>query len=296
MTDLDQLLDQASRDVKASVRSTAQLDPRVVRTRATRRRVVTVLALALLAVTFVGLGSLISARSGDIAEQDRLITSDEILADGLVTEAEYRAGAQAVVECLSEAGFAATVSFSDRTRHASFSIDHTDAASSPAGEAATQCREVHLSHNVGLGWSDALGQLDLKELARQETEVFSCVETVTGQNFGEIGHDQHGFLTESGQASKDAAFEYQDHEPWMRCQNDLGFLEESKNQTRSVFECVENRTGKDFGEVEFNEFGAPTEESEAALRAAVHFDNDAVWLGCEEDLGVIFGSVGGSDD
>lgn len=227
------------------------------------------------------------------ADSGTLITSEQILEDGVVTEEEYRAGALAVVECLREDGFDYEVDFDGRDPgsvntvegHASFSGGDATEVST---EAFDRCRELHLSDNVSLGWQVALGQLDLGELREETTAVTECVEQETGQDFGELIYDEFGYLTATGQQTKDAAFEYQDHEPWLRCQNDLGYHEDYKTETRAVFKCVEERAGEDFGDLKFNELGMVTEESRQALREASA--EHQIWDQCLEEFRIQTGS------
>ena len=228
-----------------------------------------------------GLGQPSEPADGD------LITSEQILADGVVTEGEYRAAAHAVVACLAAAGFDGEVDFdgvdlgsvNTLNGHASFS-NYSGDEPGASTEAFNQCSELHLSNNVSLGWAVALGQLDLNQLRVETTAVTECVEQATGQEFGELTFDEFGYLTTSGQQTKDLAFEYQDHEPWMRCQNDLGYLEDYKAETRAVFECVEKETGEDLGDLAFNELGMLTEESEQAWREAT--TDHELWDRCLE--------------
>lgn len=164
------------------------------------------------------------------ADSGALMTSEQILEDGIVTKDEYRAGVAAVVSCLKDAGFDAGATFdepnsgtSSLSGRAGFWVDHSDEAREAATEAMNRCHELHLSHNVGLGWSVALGELDLEALGEEFAATLECVETRTGQDFGDLTFDEYGYLTEQGQQTKDAAFEYQDHQPWETCRHDLGF-------------------------------------------------------------------------
>lgn len=294
MSDIDQLLDKAGSDVQNSIRERTTPTTATVRRQARRRTTV----LASGSVLVVGLavtGVIFTLQGGDAAStgEEGLITSEMILEDGVVTEEEYRAGAMAVVACLTEAGFEAEATFDEPNPgttslpgHAEFGIDHSDEAMEAATEAFNRCQDLHLSQNVGLGWSVALGQIDLTELRDETTAVTECVEQRTGQDFGDLTFDQFGYLTDQGQQTKDAAFEYQNHEPWQRCQNDLGYQEDYKTETRATFECVEERAGQDFGELTFDETGQPDKESEQTLRAAMNHQNHQVWEDCQGDLGI----------
>ena len=194
--------------------------------------------LATTAAVVVGLAAtaiLLTVRAeGEAAspKDDTLITSQLILEDGVVIKEEYQAGAQAVVDCLADVGVETEVNFDDPNGHASFFTPHavlTDDYVKQKGG----CFDMHLSENVSLGWAAALGQLDLGELRDETTAVTACVEERTGQTFGEPTYDEFGYLTEQGRQTRDAAFEYQDHEPWDRCHNDLGYLEEYKAETEA---------------------------------------------------------------
>lgn len=175
----------------------------------------------------------------DTQADGALITSEQILEDGVVTEDEYRAGVAAVVSCLKDAGFDARATFDEPNSdtslsgHAELWVGHGSEARETATEAMNRCHELHLSHNVSLGWSVALGELDLEALGEEFAATLECVETLTGQDFGKLTFDEHGYLTKQGQQTKDAAFEYQDHQPWGTCRNDLGFQEDHKADTRA---------------------------------------------------------------
>lgn len=293
MRDIDQLLDEAGSDVHRSIRETTTPTARTVHRRARRRTAV----FATGSVLVVGLaltGVILTLQGGgDVASTgaEGRITSERILEDGVVSEDEYRSGAQAVAACLGDAGFEREVDFDAPNGHASFFTpsSNTDPEYERQFEEYErqfdQCLDAHLSENVSLGWGAALGQIDLTELREETTAATECVEQRTGQDFGELTYDQFGYLTDQGRQTKDAAFEYQDHEPWKRCQNDLGYLEDNKAETRATLECVEERAGKDFGELTFDELGNPDEESRQTLRAAIEHQDHQLWEACQEDLG-----------
>ena len=182
--------------------------------------------------------------------------------------------------CLTEAGFETQVDFDDSNGHASFSSDRGPADQ----EQSDVCFETHLSRNVSLGWAAAMGQLDLEELRQEETAVTACVEETTGEDFGVLSYDEFGYLTEQGQVTQDAAFEYQDHQPWGSCKNDLGYMEDTKAETRALLECVEKRTGEDFGELDFDDTGFATEEGNLTLRAAIEYQDHQAWEACRIEL------------
>ncbi len=162
MRDIDQLLDNAGSDVDKSIREATTPTATTVHRRARRRTVV----LATGSVLVVGLaltGVILTLRGdGDVASTsgEGRITSEMILEDGVVTEEEYRAGAIAVVACLTDAGFEAQVDFdgpnpgtNSLQGHAEFGVDHSDDATESATDAFDKCQDLHLSHNVALGWS-----------------------------------------------------------------------------------------------------------------------------------------------
>lgn len=253
-----------------------------------RRRRPSVAALAGFgAVLMVGAGTLLAINqtpngpegaftSGEV---NVLITSMMILQDGVVTEEEYRLGAEAVVVCLADAGFEYVVDFDDPSGHATYT-----------GEGSTEewerCLEVHLSANVSLGWSVSLEQVDLDELRQMQTAVIKCVERRTGEDFGQLTYDAFGYPTERSRQTRNAAFEYQDHQPWSACQYELGFLDEVHAQTKAILECVERTTGQDFGELTYDDSGRLTEEGQQTLRAASTYQSDLPWEACRQELGL----------
>ena len=235
-------------------------------------------------VTLLAINNTPSGSFDDVpSDPDTLITSEMILEDGVVTEEEYRAGAEALVVCYADAGLEAEVDFDNTNGHASFYFPNSGPTDIQTNEG---CRDLHLSHNVTLGWAAALGQLDLEELRAEDTAVTACVDERTGEDFGDLSYDQFGYLTEQGQQTRDAAFEYQHHQPWGRCRNDLGYEEEYKAETRAVLECVETRAGKDFGELDFDDTGHPTEASQLTLRAAIAYQDHQAWEACRTELGL----------
>ena len=187
-----------------------------------------------------------------------------------------------MVACYTNVGIEAEVLF-ESNGHASFFFPHSGPTVLQANEG---CSDLHLSQNVSFGWAVALGELDLAELRAEDTAVTACVEERSGDDFGDLTHDEFDYLTEQGQATRDAAFEYEDHQPWGRCRNDLGFAEEYKAETRATLECVETRTGEDFGELEFDDTGLPTEASQQTLNQAFHYQDKQAWEACLKKLGL----------
>jgi hypothetical protein len=224
MGDLEQLLRRASSDLQGGVRGPATVTSSGIERRARRRKLSLSAAVTLL-VILIGAGMLFAAEPAvDVAGQDggRLITSDEILSDGVVTEAEYRAGAEAVVACLAKAGFEVEVSFDSPRGGATFSYDGDLRGRDGENEEFDRCMNLHLSENVALGWAATLGQLDISELRQEISAVVACVEAKTGEDFGELTFDEFDYLTAQGQEVRDAALEYQEHEPWEECYSELG--------------------------------------------------------------------------
>lgn len=286
MTDLDRLLDEAASDVQASIRERTTPTGRIVRRRAQRHTfmlaggwvLVAGLVIAGMAVVFTGVG--------DVASTDSGITSALILKDGVVTKAEYQAGAEAVADCMTEAGFDTRLEQEPDGYYGFFTPSPSDTKPGYA-EQWEKCLDLYLSRNVMHGYGATLGDVDLAELRDETTTVFECVEQATGRDFGELTYDQFGYLTEQGWQSRDAAFEHQDHEPWLRCHNDLGYADEYKSQTEAVFECVEQKAGQHFGELTFNEFGQPTGDSQQALHDAMSAQGGhELWETCSEELGI----------
>lgn len=286
MTDLEKQFESAVSAARSSVRAVSAPDPSTMSRRALRRTfTITTMAIVLFGLGTAGLLALVSS-DGSVAGGDSLITSEMILEDGVVTETEYRAGAEAVVACLVAAGYDTKVNFDDPSRHASFWTDHADSQRVQAAEQFFTCEEQHLSYNVSLGWMAAMGQIDLDEERAEIVAVFGCVEAETGVDFGEVVYDQFGFRTEQGQLSYEAAFEHQDHEVWNACHFDLGYTADQQAETEAVFECVETKTGLDFGEIKWDEVGHLSDEGRAAENAAVHHQNNEVWETCQEELGI----------
>lgn len=254
------------------------------------RRWYRVAALAAVAIVIVGLGAAAYyQRSGSqkvTASDGRLITSDVILADGVVTEAEYQAGARAVLSCLAEVGIEQKVEFDNPNGHASFTGgDSSGLTDEQARQERVRCFDEHLSGNVGLGWASALGQINLDDLRRQTITTFECVEHRIGLDFGEVTYDRFGYLTPEGRRTKDTAFEHEDQRSWVGCQNELGYLADVQAETKALVDCVEARTGIDFGEVTYDS-GFLTEAGQQAVRAASTHQSDVPWVACQDELGL----------
>jgi len=89
---------------------------------ADRGRMRLMLVMAAVVTATIGLGVAAGLRGTDVglsaAVGNDLITSEMILEDGVVTEAEYRAGAHAVISCLTAVGLDAEVDFDNANGHA----------------------------------------------------------------------------------------------------------------------------------------------------------------------------------
>jgi hypothetical protein len=142
------------------------------------------------------------------------VTSKMILEDGVVTEEEYTAGARAAAACVTDAGFDTEEDFAEPDGQPTFYTPAPYDTRPGYTDQWEHCFDLHFSNNVSLGWLATLGQIDVTELREETTAVTECVEQRTGQDFGELTFDRFDYLTVQGQQTKDAAFEYQDHEPW----------------------------------------------------------------------------------
>lgn len=185
--------------------------------------------LVLGAVTFLAIANTPSGSDGAVASNpEGLITTEMILQDGVVTEEEYRAGVDAVVVCLADAGFESVVDYDDPNGSASFSggnnepmtLEESIDGGGPYMTAFEQCLDVHLSRNVSFGWLVTLGHLDLDELRAETTAVVECVASRAGEDFGELTYDDFGFLTEEGWQAVRAAATYQKDVPWNTCEQE----------------------------------------------------------------------------
>ena len=101
------------------------------------------------AVAFLAINTKPSESDGDVASTPGvLITSEMILEDGVVTEAEYRAGAEAVVACLAEVGGDASVDY-DEGGYAGFGVESGAGPLDEAGLSVVErCAETHLGDKV----------------------------------------------------------------------------------------------------------------------------------------------------
>ena len=283
MTDLDQLLENAASDVQKGVHpETTPQSSSIARRASQKTAILGTMLVVIVALATLGIFSILQPGEDVVGpDDDVLITSEMILEDGVVTEEEYRDGALAVGACLTNAGFETRVDFDDTNGHAGFS---SETQPNYDQEHFYECLDLHLSQNISLGWAVALGQIDLEELRQEETALTACVQESTGEDFGDLVYDEFGFLTEQGERTRDSAFEYQDHQPWGLCRNDLGYEEKHQAETRAVFECVERQTGEDFGDLTFDATGQVDELSQQALRRAITYQDDQAWEECRAEL------------
>lgn len=216
MTDLDVLLAKASSDVRHSVRRKGVSAPAAISRRSHRR----VFAVAAMSVLVIGATAALLTGVPDRStslQMGSAVTSEMILRDGVVSEEEYRAGAEAVVSCLAEAGIDTELEYGD-DQHANFSFQEPGAASNGAqGDELQRCMDTHLSDNVELGWSVALGQVHLRLHSAETAAQVACVEEEAGTAFGELSYDEFGYLTEQGRQTRDRAMAYQDGQAWAEC-------------------------------------------------------------------------------
>lgn len=216
MSDIERQLDKAASDVEASMSRKAGQRPSDFERRS-RSRMATMIVTSVL-VLAVGTAA-VALTLGSVAETDSqsaaaTTTGDSILDDGIVTEDEYRGAVAGVVACAADQGLELLVDFNDSNGHASFS-------GRGDGDRLDSCFEENLTNNVSLGWSVALGDLDLEEIRKNDIATFACVEQATGEDFGELSCDKFGYSTTQGQAAHDLAFEYQDHESWIACRGEI---------------------------------------------------------------------------
>ncbi|GBE23858.1 hypothetical protein BMS3Bbin02_00123 [bacterium BMS3Bbin02] len=220
MKDIERLLDKAASDVKASVRhqttSGAMKVPRrglsVLVTVSVATALLVAIGAATLAVTSQ-LGAAPGAPTGM-----RSATETSILADGIVTEEEYRGAVQAVVDCGRALGLEVTADFNDPNGHAGF---QSPGSIDDSRKQFDQCLVEYLPNNVSVGWSVSLGDVDLDEMRNDAAARLACVENRTGQDFGELTYDEFGYPTPMSQATMEAALDYQEHEPWNACSKEL---------------------------------------------------------------------------
>ena len=175
------------------------------------------------AVAFLAINTKPSESDGDVASTPGvLITSEMILEDGVVTEAEYRAGAEAVVACLAEVGGDASVDY-DEGGYAGFGVESGAGPLDEAGLSVVErCAETHLGDKVFFLRGVQRGEIVPEKKAAYETALFECVEDRTGRDLGEVSFDADGFPTPQGeQALQEALFAEEDHRSWEECQHGI---------------------------------------------------------------------------
>lgn len=225
MTEPDQMLEDAATDLRSSIAPTRAPDVSIVKRRHRSRRTIAIVSVVALAIV----GSVWAFQPA--ASPDRTITSDNpvgvtsdaILRDGVVTRAEYEAGAEAVARCLIGAGFDTQVTFDDPNGHAGFSAGPESARALDEWQGQFDaCLDAHLSASVSLGWAAALGQVDLETLRAETVATLECVEDRVGIDFGHLTYDEFGYPTAEARRTQDAAFEFDDHQPWTSCREEVG--------------------------------------------------------------------------
>ena len=130
-----------------------------------------------------------------------------ILEDGVVTEEEYRAGAEAVVACLADVGVVASVDY-DGGGYAGFGIASGSKTQEEGNAFKTLiegCMETHLSDKVFFVRGVQRGEIDPGKSVAYNTALFECVEERTGRDLGEVSFDSDGFPTPQGEQALQAA-------------------------------------------------------------------------------------------
>lgn len=129
-------------------------------------------------------GDVITASGGHFATEE--LPEDEtspqaILSDGIVTETEYLAAAQAVVSCLRAQGVEASFSL-DNMRYAAFSTSDAGGDSKPI---FNNCYAENMG-GIELVWADQNAPTSATEIAFYNA-VVDCVEAQTGEDYGDVG-------------------------------------------------------------------------------------------------------------
>ena len=176
------------------------------------------------AVTLIATNDNPVGAPGDPPDPDALITSEIILEDGIVTEEEYRAGADAMVACLAAAGYQVEAHY-DGGGYVGFSggdtgpvtleesLDETE----PYNTTFDRCFETHLGDKAFFLRGVQRGEIDPERRAAHIVAHIQCVEERTGKDFGEVTFDSDWFLTPEGEQTDQAAFQEQDEQPWDEC-------------------------------------------------------------------------------
>ncbi len=229
MTDLDQLLEEASTDARKSVRTISTPSAATIHRRARRHRITTAaVAVALVAGLGASVMLLGNGSTGGVASTpDALITTEMILEDGIVTEEEYQAGADAVVACLADAGVDTSVDY-DEGGYAGFGIE-SGSKTQEEGDVfeafIERCSETHLGEKVFFLRGVQRGEIDPEKSVAYNTALFECVEERTGRDLGEVSFDSDGFPTPQGeQALQDALFAEEDHRSWVECMDGIDIV------------------------------------------------------------------------
>ena len=207
------------------------------------------------AVTLIATNDNPVGAPGDPLDPDTLITSEMILEDGIVTEEEYRAGADAMVACLADAGYQIEAHY-DGGGYLGFSggdtgpltLEESLDETGPYNTAFDRCFEAHLGDKAFFLRGVQRGEIDPERRAAHIVTHIQCVEERTGKDFGEVTFDSDWFLTQEGEQTHQAAFQEQDEQPWNECapqENDWvsGWLAGSEElhdlETRSGLDIVQ---------------------------------------------------------
>jgi hypothetical protein len=220
MKDIEQRLDKAAADVKAGLRR--QANSGAIRVPRRGFSLLGAVSAAILLLVVVGVATFaVTSEPSSVpgAPVDgRNTTEASILADGIVTQEEYRTAVQAVIDCSREAGLDVAADFNSPNGHASF---QGPKSFGDPDKQFDQCLAVYLPNNVSLGWSVTLGDLDLTQMRIDTVARLTCIENRTGESFGELDYDEFGYPTAISEATMAAALDYKDHGPWNACSRQL---------------------------------------------------------------------------
>jgi hypothetical protein len=128
-------------------------------------------------------GTVIAATGGRYATEpplDAAPSPEEILADGVVTRAEYQAAAEATLDCLRARGIRAGFGLS-ATGTPSYSTRDAD---DPEGQSLASCLGEHVGR-VSLVWADQNAPSPQREIEFYN-DVVDCVEVHTGGSYGDV--------------------------------------------------------------------------------------------------------------
>ena len=144
-----------------------------------------------------------------------------ILEDGIVTEEEYRAGADAMVACLADAGYQVEAHY-DGGGYVGFSggdtgpvtLEESLDETGPYNTALNRCFEDHLGDKAFFLRGVQRGEINPEKRAAHIVDHIQCVEERTGKDFGEVTFDSDWFLTPVRRLSSDCRCDYMFWCPW----------------------------------------------------------------------------------